>query len=149
LNTINPRKQDIISFDPRGIGATAPSISCWNSTSTSSIHSLLWNLQEPPVLDAHPGVLYDAYAQASAFSQQCALMVGSDEHSIGRFVSTPNVARDMLHIVEKLRERKLKYWGFSYGTFLGLTFACLWPEKIERMVLDGFIPSLSNLKGFC
>jgi pimeloyl-ACP methyl ester carboxylesterase len=81
--------------------------------------------------------LYDAYAYASAFSQQCALMMGSDEHSIGRFVSTPNVARDMLHIVEKLGDEKLKYWGFSYGTYLGLTFASLWPEKIERMVLDG------------
>jgi len=64
-------------------------------------------------------------------------MMGSDEHSIGRFVSTPNVARDMLHIVEKLGDEKLKYWGFSYGTYLGLTFASLWPEKIERMVLDG------------
>ena len=64
-------------------------------------------------------------------------MMGSDEHSIGRFVSTPNVAGDMLHIVKKLGEEKLKYWRFSYGTFLGLTFASNWPGKIERMVLDG------------
>jgi hypothetical protein len=66
-------------------------------------------------------------------------MVGSDEHSIGRFVSTPNVARDMLHIVEKLGEKKLKYWGFSYETF-----ASLWPEKIDRMVLGGLIFTLST-----
>jgi hypothetical protein len=44
-------------------------------------------------------------------------MVGSDEHSIGRFVSTPNVARDMLYIVEKLGEKKLKYWGLAMGPF--------------------------------
>lgn len=52
-------------------------------------------------------------------------------------MSTASVARDMLHIIEKLGEEKLKYWGFSYGTFLGVTFASLWPQKMERMVLDG------------
>jgi pimeloyl-ACP methyl ester carboxylesterase len=94
------------------------------------------------VLDAHPGVLYDAYAHASAFSQQCASIIGSSEYSIGRFVSTVSVARDMLHIIEKIGEDRLKYWGFSYGTFLGVTFASIWPERVGRMVLDGMIPHL-------
>jgi pimeloyl-ACP methyl ester carboxylesterase len=76
-------------------------------------------------------------------------MMGSDEYSIGRFVSTPNIARDMLHIVEKLGEEKLKYWGFSYGTFLGLTFASHWPEKIERMVLNGLNYLHFQLKELC
>jgi len=98
------------------------------------------------VLDAHPGVLYDAYAHASAFSQQCASTIGSGEYIIGRFVSTASVARDMLHIVEKLGEEKLKYWGFSYGTFLGVTFASIWPQKVGRMVLDGMhFPALTTL----
>ncbi|KAE9378684.1 alpha/beta-hydrolase [Stipitochalara longipes BDJ] len=129
------KNHDIISFDPRGVGATTPSISCWNSSFSTS--SLLWDIQSPPVLDAHPAVIYDAYAHASAFSQKCASVIGSGEHSIGRFVSTASVARDMLHITEKLGEQKLKYWGFSYGTFLGTTFASLWPEKVGRIVLDG------------
>ena len=60
--------------------------------------------------------------------------------SIGRFVSTVSVARDMLHIIEKLGEEKLKCWGFSYGTFLGVTFASLWPEKLGQIVLDGVFP---------
>lgn len=27
--------------------------------------------------------------------------------------------------------------GFSYGTYLGAMYAALYPDKIERMILDG------------
>lgn len=124
--------QDIISFDPRGVGHTTPSINCWNST-VPTTSSILWDLSEPPVLDAHPGTLYDAYAHASAFSQHCAQY----NAEVGRHVNSASVARDMLYMLEKMGEEKLRYWGFSYGTFLGVTFASLFPDRVERMVNDG------------
>ncbi|KUJ13110.1 alpha/beta-hydrolase [Mollisia scopiformis] len=126
------RNHDIISFDPRGIGMTLPSVDCWNST-YSSVSALLWELQDPPNVDAHPGSVYDAYAYAAAFSRHCADNIGD----IGRFVNTPNVARDMLQMIDKLGEDKLQYWGFSYGTFLGTTFAALFPDRVQRLALDG------------
>ncbi|KAL2075023.1 hypothetical protein VTL71DRAFT_8803 [Oculimacula yallundae] len=136
------RNHDIISFDPRGVGATTPQISCWDSSIARS-SSRLWNLQEPPVLDAHPGIIYDSYAHAEAFSQHCLSQLGDT----ARFVSTPSVARDMLHIMEKLGEEKLKYWGFSYGTFLGVTFASLFPDKVGRMVNDGNVDARDYVSG--
>ena len=105
--------------------------------------SLLWDLQEPPVLDALPGTIYDSYAHAAAFSQQCATQLGDN----ARFVSTPSVASDMLHIMEKLGESRLKYWGFSYGTFLGTTFASLFPDKVDRMVNDGNVDARDYVSG--
>lgn len=56
---------------------------------------------------------------------------------MGRYVTTASVARDMLHINELLGEEKVKYWGFSYGTYIAATFAALFPDKVGRIVSDG------------
>ena len=47
-----------------------------------------------------------------------------------------------------LGEEKLPYFGFSYGTRLGATYAELFPENVGRFVLDGAVdPSLPTLEG--
>ena len=52
-------------------------------------------------------------------------------------VSTANVARDMDSIRICSARRKLNYFGYSYGTFLGATYASLFPKNYRAMVLDG------------
>ena len=53
------------------------------------------------------------------------------------YVSTANVARDFDNVRDALGEKKLNYFGFSYGTFLGATYASLFPKNYRSMVLDG------------
>src|SRR5260370_42424676 len=45
----------------------------------------------------------------------------------------------MDQIRKALGEAKLNYFGFSYGTLLGATYAELFPTHIRAMVLDGAI----------
>jgi pimeloyl-ACP methyl ester carboxylesterase len=135
---------DLISFDPRGVGATTPIVDCWASIQNRNILAL----QDVGVIDSHPGVLYDAYARATALSGLCsrklagngtARLMSSDSpaaHDISSFVSTTSAARDMLETLNRGGWEKLRYWGFSYGTTLGGMFATLWPEKVERMVIS-------------
>ncbi|TVY41362.1 Tripeptidyl aminopeptidase [Lachnellula subtilissima] len=140
------KNHDIISFDPRGVGASTPRISCWEDMQDSKI----WNFKDVDVLDAHPGSLYDAYAHAAASSQQCASILQPSTKSdlgVGSFVSTASVARDMLEIMTKVGEEKLKYWGFSYGTYLGATFAAMFPDKVGRMVNDGNVDAVEYSAG--
>lgn len=139
IQKIVGENHDLISFDPRGIVESTPEIQCWPSDQSARI----WSLLGVGAVDAHPGILYDAYARASAFSAACASAMGGtlgsngSQHGVLSYISTTSVARDMLEILTKLGEKKLKYWGFSYGTMLGGMFAALWPEKVERMVNDG------------
>jgi len=78
---------------------------------------------------------------------------------IKRYMTTASVARDMLEIVERHAENvgrwrdkelfseldrkkaKLQYFGFSYGTYLGATFASMFPDRVGRLVLDGVVNS--------
>jgi hypothetical protein len=79
--------------------------------------------------------LSDIYVKTLAYIRTCETAMNSSgilEHS-----STTSVARDMLEIVTKSGQENLKYWGFSYGTILGGTFAAMYPERVERLVSDG------------
>jgi pimeloyl-ACP methyl ester carboxylesterase len=50
---------------------------------------------------------------------------------------------DLLRAV--LGDKKLNYLGYSYGAFLGATYAQLYPERVGHLVLDGAIDAVSNL----
>ncbi|KAM0285790.1 hypothetical protein ACHAQH_001252 [Verticillium albo-atrum] len=62
-------------------------------------------------------------------------------------ISTANHARDMNSILEALGEDAIRYYGASWGSALGVTFATMYPDKIERMILEANVDIVEHSKG--
>lgn len=43
----------------------------------------------------------------------------------------------MNSILDAVGQKDMIYWGFSYGTTLGQTYATMYPERSKRVVIDG------------
>lgn len=61
-------------------------------------------------------------------------------------LTTRNNARDMDRIRDALGEQKINYLGYSYGTYLGATYGQLFPDRVDRMILDSSVnPDTSKI----
>jgi pimeloyl-ACP methyl ester carboxylesterase len=125
---------DLVAFDPRGVGQSSPSIDCKANQETDGIYSK--PLTTPENLDVAA-----LLAKDKAYIQRCVSL----NKDILPYVSTANVARDMDGIRAAMGDRKLNYFGFSYGTFIGATYASLFPDNYRSMVLDGPVDANSYI----
>ena len=125
LSDLNTRF-DIVAFDPRGVGQSTPSIDCKVDQETDGL--LPRPAPTPFTVDA--GALE---ARAQRYVDACQANNGE----ILRHVSTANVARDLDELRLAVGDERLSYIGFSYGTFLGATYAALFPDRYRALVLDG------------
>jgi pimeloyl-ACP methyl ester carboxylesterase len=127
---------DIIGFDPRGVGEST-AVRCFDA---ADMDAYLYDLPANPRGSAEwEAELTD---RNKAFADACE----ANSQGILPFVTTINAARDMDLLRAVLGDDKMHYLGYSYGTFLGATYAELYPENVGRMVLDGAIdPSISGL----
>lgn len=123
---------DVAAFDPRGVGES-DAVRCLDSAELEEYYSLMFDL------DTDDGWAEFVDAQ-SDYAQACLANTGD----LLAFVDTVSSARDLDIIRAVLGETSLTYLGYSYGTFLGATYAELFPDRVHRLVLDGAIdPSLS------
>lgn len=131
------RDYDVIGFDPRGVGAST-AVTCYDA---AKMDAYLFDIpQSKRGTDAWRAEVMDS---AAAFGKACA----RNSDGILPDVTTEFAARDMDLIRAVLGDKKLNYLGYSYGTFLGATYAKLYPERVGRFVLDGAIdPAVSGLQ---
>jgi pimeloyl-ACP methyl ester carboxylesterase len=117
---------DIIGFDPRGVGRSAP-IRCLTDDETDANYAS----------DSKP----DNPAEFETLVKEAQDYVAKCEKNTKNLTaySTENAARDMDVIRAVLGDEKLNYLGKSYGTYLGTIYAQLFPDKVGRLVLDGAI----------
>jgi pimeloyl-ACP methyl ester carboxylesterase len=127
---------DVIGFDPPGVGRSAPVV-CLDGPGLYA-----WFHTDP---DPHSAAGMAAYLAADR-----TFAAGCERNSAAElpYVSTVDAAIDMDAIRQAVGDPKLTYLGFSYGTFLGATYAGLYPTRVRAMVLDGALdPSLPVLTG--
>jgi pimeloyl-ACP methyl ester carboxylesterase len=157
---------DILSFDPRGIKYTTPNVACFNDDAARQALAILGI--GAGGLDGFPDALNVKWGIDQGLGQLCQYSgYFEDGSNIRQFVSTALVARDMVEIIDRLDENRkievnkgkhlefnqqqklsegsnedvplLNYWGLSYGSYLGNTFASMFPERVGRVILDGVV----------
>jgi pimeloyl-ACP methyl ester carboxylesterase len=81
----------------------------------------------------------DEVAARQRAAEELARRCGERNADVLPHLSTANVARDMDQLRQAVGDEQLTYAGSSYGTYLGATYANLFPDQIRAMVLDGVI----------
>lgn len=135
---------DVVGFDPRGVSRSHP-IEC--TTDAQKDESLAESLDLGTVAGRETSI-----ADMKEFAQRCQ----EKNADLARYLDTVSAARDLDILRAVLGDKKLSYLGYSYGSFLGETYAQLFPKNVGRLVLDGILDgsysygevSLAQAKGF-
>lgn len=118
-------RYDMVAMDPRGVAHSQP-VECLSNKQMDRYTQI----DQTPDSPAEVNKLTTAYRD---FAKGCASRSGK----LLSHISTVEAARDMDVLRAVLGDKKLNYVGASYGTFLGATYAGLYPSRVGRMVLDG------------
>ncbi|KAI0906651.1 alpha/beta-hydrolase [Ustulina deusta] len=126
LSTIIGEDFHLVAFDPRGVNGSRPLAVCYPDEETRRALGLV---RDQRVVEDSAEV----YAWSKNYVRACAETM--KEH--GKYLNTPQTAADMNSILDALGQDDMIYWGFSYGTILGQTYAGLYPERSRRVIIDG------------
>ena len=127
---------DLVGFDPRGI-ARSTALRCFGSprqwTPYFTPFAFPITLEQADVWEAADRYLDDACAQRAS--------------AIINHMSTADTARDLDLLRQAVGDPMLTYAGYSYGTFLGVTYANLFPNKVRALVVDGVLDPIAWTTG--
>jgi len=125
-------RYDVVGVDPRGVGQSTP-IDCLSDRELDAYSSSEPDPDDPAEIEEYRAVTAD-------FGKGCEEKSGA----LASHISTEEAARDFDVVRALLGSKTLDWFGASYGTELGATYATLFPKTVGRMVLDGAVdPSLT------
>lgn len=130
---------DVVGWDPRGVGHSTPAIACLSDAEADRL-----NAADPPDVTT-PGGQATLQAETQEEIKACVAKSGA---ALLAHVGTLDAAHDMEAIRVAIGDSGLSYLGYSYGTFLGATYAAEFPRSVRALVLDGAVdPALDNPTG--
>ena len=127
---------DLVGFDPRGI-ARSTAVRCFGNprqwTPYFTPFSFPITLEEAALWETADRYLDDACARRG--------------NKIMDYMSTANAARDLDILRQAVGDEQLTYAGYSYGSFLGVTYANLFPDNVRALVVDGVLDPIAWTTG--
>jgi pimeloyl-ACP methyl ester carboxylesterase len=133
LDAIGEGRFDVVSWDPRGTNASTR-VLCFRD---SAEEQRFWAGVTFPLT-----VSQERLQLAADLAKRCGEVSGW----LLPHISTADTARDLDHLRVLFGEEKINYVGLSYGTFLGQTYANLFPNRIRAMLLNGLIDAIAYSK---
>jgi pimeloyl-ACP methyl ester carboxylesterase len=127
LNDLLGGRFDIVGFDPRGVGSSEP-LFCFDGE--EDFLALLGDVPALPYLVEQELPFFEAN---DALSEQCGYP------RIREHMSTGDVVRDLDRLREYVGDERISYLGFSYGSYIGNTYANLFPDRVGALVIDGVL----------
>jgi pimeloyl-ACP methyl ester carboxylesterase len=130
---------NLVGMDPRGVNNSGPTAECFENPYVRDYFiNQIW-LSDVDVTDEK--VRREFWNIVGGLNDLCL----ESRNDTVRYINTPAAAQDMLHYAEKLAEAEGKepsealvnFYGISYGTTLGITFAKLFPNRLGRFIIDG------------
>jgi pimeloyl-ACP methyl ester carboxylesterase len=128
---------DLVSWDTRGTG------------SSTAVQCFATQAQDSGYFASVPYFPYPASADASFWSLNAELGQNCKQRAAALLphMSSQDTARDLDLLRQDVRDRKLSFTGFSYGTVIGAIYANLFPGNVRAMVLDGTLDFKGNAVG--
>ena len=135
LNASGGGRFNIVSWDPRGTNRSDP-VRCFTSQASEA---RFWRGVHIPTTVAQSR----AYARrATELARRCGQVSGQLLNNI----STEDTARDLNRLRQLVGDRTLTYFGLSYGTLLGQTYANLFPTRVRAMLLNAVVNAVPWVK---
>lgn len=114
---------DLIGFDPRGYGES------------TKLYSEV-TIPKAPFDSRPPDALFEQLAEDMRLRELGCEKAGGE---LRQHITTRNTARDMDLIRAVLGEEKISFVGYAYGTYVGAVYGTMFPEHLDRTVLDSCI----------
>jgi pimeloyl-ACP methyl ester carboxylesterase len=120
---------DVVSWDPRGTGASTR-VRCFDSPAA---RERFWG--DLPAVPTTVAAQTNYQRKAVEYGRRCAQASGD----LLKYISAADTVRDMDHLRRLVGDRRLTFYGWSYGTVLGQTYANMFPRRVRAMIIDGIL----------
>jgi pimeloyl-ACP methyl ester carboxylesterase len=117
---------DWVGWDPRGVGASTPTMRC---------ESGYFKAPRRSYTPSTKALMHYWKTRSKHYAAACARKYPS----LINHITTVDSAKDMESIRKALGVKRISFYGFSYGTYLGEVYSTLFPSHLRYMVLDSTV----------